>query len=129
MKALDAANKDCAAAGKEAFTVEQLPSAPDARAQLDLGRVDGYLGDFPALVYFVTNAPGNYAIVGGNYILTPYITSWAFSKENSALRDAVQKVTQEMLKDGTYAALLKKWGLEGGALPEITVNLPASKRS
>jgi polar amino acid transport system substrate-binding protein len=129
MKALDAANKDCQAAGKETFTVEQLPSAPDARAQLDLGRVDGYLGDFPALVYFVTNAPGNYAVVGGNYILTPYITSWAFSKENTGLRDAVQKVMQEMLKDGTYTALLKKWGLEGGALPEITINLPASKRS
>jgi polar amino acid transport system substrate-binding protein len=129
MKALDAANAECEAAGKPKFTVEQLPSAPDARAQLDLGRVDGYLGDFPALVYFVSNAPGSYAVVGGNYILTPYITSWAFAKDNSALRDAIQQVTQEMLEDGTYAKLLGNWGLEGGALPEITVNLPASKRS
>ena len=129
LAALDKANADCEAAGKEKFTVEQLPSAPDARAQLDLGRVDGYLGDFPALVYFVSNAPGSYAVVGGNYILTPYITSWAFSKDNTGLRDAVQKVTQEMLDDGAYVKLLGEWGLEGGALPEITVNLPASKRN
>jgi polar amino acid transport system substrate-binding protein len=128
MAALEKANGECEAAGKPKFTVEQLPSAPDARAQLDLGRVDGYLGDFPALVYFVSNAPGAYAVVGGNYILTPYITSWAFSKDNSGLRDAVQKVTQEMLADGTYVKLLGEWGLEGGALPEITINLPASKR-
>lgn len=128
MAALEKANADCEAAGKQKFTVDQLPSAPDAKAQLDLGRVDGYLGDFPALVYFVTSAPGNYAVVGGNYILTPYITSWAFSKDNTGLRDAVQKVTQEMLADGTYAKLLANWGLEGGALPEITINLPASKR-
>ena len=129
MAALEKANAACEAAGKETFTIEQLPSAPDARAQLDLGRVDGYLGDFPALVYFVSNAPGSYAVVGGNYILTPYITSWAFSKDQTDLRDAVQKVTQEMLEDGTYVKLLGEWGLEGGALPEITINLPASKRN
>jgi polar amino acid transport system substrate-binding protein len=129
MKALETANADCEKAGKAKFTVEQLPAAPDARAQLDLGRVDGYLGDFPALVYFVSNAPGSYAVVGGNYILTPYITSWAFSKDNTGLRDAVQKVTQQMLEDGTYVKLLGNWGLEGGALPEITINLPASKRN
>jgi polar amino acid transport system substrate-binding protein len=129
MKALETANAECEKAGKAKFTIDQLPSAPDAKAQLDLGRVDGYLGDFPALVYFVINAPGNYAVAGGNYILTPYITSWAFSKDNTGLRDAVQKVTQEMLKDGTYVKLLGNWGLEGGALPEITVNLPASKRN
>lgn len=129
MAALEKANAACEAAGKDTFTIEQLPSAPDARAQLDLGRVDGYLGDFPALVYFISNAPGSYAVVGGNYILTPYITSWAFAKDKSDLRDAVQKVTQEMLEDGTYVELLGEWGLEGGALPEITVNLPASKRN
>lgn len=129
MKALEKANADCKSAGKAEFTVDQLPSAPDAKAQLDLGRVDGYLGDFPALVYFVTNAPGSYAVAGGNYILTPYITSWAFSKDNSALRDAVRQTAQDMLKDGTYVDLLKKWGLEGGALPEISVNLPSSKRN
>ena len=129
MAALEKANAECEAAGKPKFTVDQLPSAPDARAQLDLGRVNGYLGDFPALVYFIANAPGNYAIAGGNYILTPYITSWAFAKDNTALRDAVQKVTQEMLEDGAYVKLLGQSGLEGGALPEITINLPSSKRN
>ena len=129
MKALEKANADCKAAGKAEFTVDQFPAMPDAKAQLDLGRVDGYLGDFPALVYFISNAPGAYAIAGGNYILTPYITSWAFSKDNSALRDAIQQTAQEMLKDGAYVELLKKWGLEGGALPEISVNLPSSKRN
>ncbi|AEQ52370.1 ABC transporter substrate-binding protein [Pelagibacterium halotolerans] len=129
MAALETANQECEAAGEEPFTIDQLPSAPDARAQLDLGRVDGYLGDFPALVYFISNAPGDYAIAGGNYILTPYVTSWAFSKEDTALRDAVQATAQAMLEDGTYRDLLAKWGLEGGALPEITVNLPASERN
>jgi polar amino acid transport system substrate-binding protein len=128
MAAVDEASKRCVSAGKAPITVEQLPSAPDARMQLDLKRVEGYLGDFPALAYMLSNYPGNYKIAGGNFLLTRYVTSWAFSKNNTGLRDAVQMVAKEMMKDGTYAALLKKWGLEGGALPEITVNLPATKR-
>jgi polar amino acid transport system substrate-binding protein len=33
-----------------------------------------------------------------------------------------------MMADGSYKTTLEKWALAGGALPEITVNLPASKR-
>lgn len=129
MAQVEAASERCVKAGKAAIRAEQLPSAPDARMQLDLRRVDGYLGDFPALVYMGQQFPGRYRIVGGNYMLTQYITSWAFAKNRSALRDAVQKATQSMLDDGTYQKLLDKWGVGGAALPAISVNLPASKRS
>jgi polar amino acid transport system substrate-binding protein len=129
MGAVEAASERCTKAGKPAIRAEQLPSAPDARMQLDLKRVDAYLGDFPALVYMGTQFPGRYKIVGGNYMLTPYITSWAFAKNRAGLRDAVQKTLQGMLDDGTYKKLLDKWGVGGAALPAISVNLPASKRS
>lgn len=128
MAAVEAASERCVKAGKPAIRAEQLPSAPDARMQVDLKRVDAYLGDFPALVYMQTQFPGRYKIVGGNYILTPYVTSWGFGKNRAGLRDAVQKVMQDMHKDGTYQKLLDKWGVGGGALPEITINLPANKR-
>lgn len=128
MTAVEAASERCTKAGKAAIKTEQLPSAPDARMQLDLKRVDAYMGDFPALVYMGTQFPGRYKIVGGNYILTPYITSWGFAKNRTALRDAVHKAMQDMSKDGTYKRLMDKWGVGGGALPEISINLPASKR-
>jgi polar amino acid transport system substrate-binding protein len=128
MAAVEAASERCTKAGRQPIRAEQLPSAPDSRVQLDLKRVDGYIGDLPALVYMGSQFPGRYKIVGGNYILTPYITSWAFPKNGTALRDAVQKATQSMLDDGTYRKLLDKWGLGGAALPAITVNMPASKR-
>ena len=96
--------------------------------QLDLKRVDAYIGDFPALVYMGAQFPGRYKIVGGNYMLTPYITSWGFAKNNTGLRDAVQKATQSMLEDGTYKKMLEKWGVGGGVLRAITMNLPSNKR-
>jgi polar amino acid transport system substrate-binding protein len=129
MTAVEAASERCTKSGKQPIRAEQLPTAPDSRMQLDLKRVDGYIGDYPALVYMGSQFPGRYKIVGGNYILTPYITSWGFGKNKTALRDAVQKATQEMLADGTYKRILAKWNLDGGALPAISINLPASKRT
>ncbi len=129
MTAVEAASERCTKAGKQPIKTEQLPSAPDARMQLDLKRVDAYMGDFPALVYMGTQFPGRYKIVGGNYILTPYITSWGFGKNRTGLRDAVQMAMQDMVKDGTYKKLMDKWGVGGGALPEISINLPANKRA
>ena len=128
MAKVEEASAACTTQGKTAIQAEQLPSAPDARMQLDLKRVDAYLGDFPALVYMGTQFPGTYSIVGGNYMLTPYITSWGFSKDSTGLRDAVKITLQEMLADGGYKAIMDKWGVGGALLPEITVNLPASKR-
>jgi polar amino acid transport system substrate-binding protein len=129
MTAVEAASERCTKAGKEPIRAEQLPTAPDSRMQLDLKRVDGYIGDFPALVYMGAQFPGRYKIVGGNYILTPYVTSWGFGKNKGGLRDAVQKATQSMVDDGAYKRIMDKWGLAGGGLQTISVNLPASKRS
>ncbi len=127
MTAVEAASVDCETAGKGAITAEQLPSAPDSRMQLDLKRVNGYIGDFPALVYMISNTPDKYVIADGNYLLVKYVTSWAFPKD-SALTGLVQETVQGMLEDGTYLAILEEWGMQGAALPEITINLPASKR-
>ncbi|MGL4287366.1 MAG: ABC transporter substrate-binding protein [Phreatobacter sp.] len=128
MTAVEQASARCLARGAPAIRAEQLPSAPDARMQLDLRRVDGYLGDFPALVYMMGQFPGRYKIAGGSYILTPYITSWGFAKNRPGLRDAVRQATQDMVADGTYRSIMARWGLEGAGLTEISINLPASRR-
>jgi polar amino acid transport system substrate-binding protein len=129
MGAVEAASDRCVKAGKQPIRAEQLPSAPDARMQVDLKRVDAYIGDLPALAYIRTQFPGKYNIVGDGYILTPYITSWGYAKNRQGLRDGMQKALQSMVDDGTYRKILDKWGMGGGALPKITINLPSSKRT
>ncbi len=129
MARVEEASAACQKSGAQPITADQLPSAPDARMQLDLKRVDAYLGDFPALAYMKSQFPGKYEIAGGNYILTPYVTSWGFSKNQPQLRDAVKKATEDMLADGSYKTIMAKWGVEGGALPAVTINTPATKRN
>jgi len=132
-KKIEAAVKEASdklvAAGKPAIEMVTLPSSSDAKMQLDLKRVDGYLNETCTLAYFMSQNPGKYGMVQeGKYILTPLITSWGFTKQNTVLRDAVQATMKAMQKDGTYAKLLQKWDLAGGALPEITINLPWDAR-
>ncbi|MFT3906886.1 MAG: ABC transporter substrate-binding protein [Steroidobacteraceae bacterium] len=127
MKTLEQASADCVNAGRAPLQVSQFPAATDAWFQLYLGRVDGYVGDYPALIAIRARTGDRYDLVGGNYIVTPYVTSWSFPK-GSPLTGQVRDAAQRLLTDGSYAKLLEKWGLSGGALPSITVNLPASRR-
>ena len=127
VEALEAVSAECVSVGAASIIIEQLPSAPDSRFQLDLGRVQGYAGDYPALVYMNASEPGRYAIVGEDDMFVSYVTSWAVKKGNP-LAHIVRDAAQSMVEDGTYASLMQKWGLSGAALDTITVNLPASRR-
>ena len=126
--AVNAASERCAARSQSKIRIDQLPAAPDARMQLDLGRADAYMGDYPALVYLSSRLPGKYRIAGGNYVFASYILSWGFGKDNLGLRNAVQAAAQAMLEDGTYQRILDRWNTGGVGLPEITINVPDSKR-
>jgi len=128
MGEVEKVSDQCVADGKGAIHVEQLPSAPDARQQLDLRRVDGYLGDFPALVYMKSQLPGKYEIVGGNYKVINYITSYGFPKDRTDLRDAFKAALDAIKADGTYDDIMTRWDLSGVSLSELTLNLPANKR-
>lgn len=44
------------------------------------------------------------------------------SKANSGLRDAIVVALQEMVDDGSYGAIFKKWGLDQNMLTKITHN-------
>ena len=132
-KKIEAAVKEgsdaAVAKGKPPIGMVMLPNSSDAKMQLDLKRVEGYLNETPTLAYLMKQKPGQFAMVGnGDYILAPLITSWGFTKENSKLRDAVQAVMTEMLKDGTYKKIMTNWELAGGMLPEITINVPWDAR-
>ena len=120
----DASDK-LVAQGKPPIEMVMLPNTADAKMQLDLGRVDGYLNETFTLVHMMKQTPGRYTMVRyGYYTLTNLATSWGFTKKDTGLRDAVQTVAQRMMDDGTFAEIARKWDLEAGMLPQITINTP-----
>jgi len=129
-KKIEAAVKEASdklvAAGKPPIEMVTLPSSSDAKMQLDLKRVDGYLNETCTLAYFMSQNPGKYGMVqDGKYILTPLITSWAL-RSRTPTCVTPSSDDERMKNDGAYLKILQKWDLAGGALPEITINMPGT---
>ncbi|MCR9086991.1 MAG: ABC transporter substrate-binding protein [Rhodobacteraceae bacterium] len=78
-----------------------------APAMLDLaaGRIDGYISDIPALLYFVRDKP-NLQVV--ERIETGEKYSFMFDKD-APLAAEVNTAITELKEDGTVAALHEKW--------------------
>ena len=45
-----------------------------------------------------------------------------FKKDNAALRDAIAGAFDQVIKDGTYDEILKKWGLVHNAVAKPAIN-------
>ena len=88
-----------------------------APAMLDLaaGRIDGYISDIPALLYYVKDKP-NLQVV--QRIETGEKYSMMFAKD-AELRDKANDVLTELKGEGMIAALHEKWF---GKAPEDTTS-------
>ncbi|NLU67196.1 ABC transporter substrate-binding protein [Streptomyces sp. HNM0574] len=111
--------KQCEKDGKKPVTVEAYETDDQARIRLKTGAVVADVADFPVAAHAA--ASGNeFEVVGEQMESAPY--GMAFAKDNSELRDAVRAGLQAIIEDGTYAKILKKWGIEDGAVSEAKIN-------
>jgi polar amino acid transport system substrate-binding protein len=116
-------SSQCEADGKDALKVTATPSDSQNQTQLRTGRVDAILNDLPTAVYISKTAgDGKYfetvdqdPINGGPYGI-------GVSKDDAALRDAMQQALQALIDDGTYGEILEAWDVTSGAVDQATVN-------
>ncbi|WP_269178557.1 ABC transporter substrate-binding protein [Modestobacter sp. VKM Ac-2979] len=114
---------ECEANGEEPLAVTATPSDSQNQTQLRTGRVDAILNDLPTAVYISQTAgDGEYfetvdqdPINGGPYGI-------GLSKDDAALRDAIQQALQSLIDDGTYDEILEAWDVTSGAVDQATVN-------
>lgn len=112
--------ENCEAKGKPAMQIVGTEGSADARTQLRQKRLDAAVQGSETLPYLMNQEPGSYAILG-----TPFTTVYqglAFAKKDTELRDAVAKAFTEMLADGSYAAVLKKWELADAKVDKLMIN-------
>ena len=89
------------------YEVKNYDSPTDAFLDLQAGRLDGVVADAPTALYYVqqnADAGLDVPILMG----VGFPQAWAFRK-GDALRDKVNDIQNEMKKDGTLAAIYKKW--------------------
>ncbi len=108
--------------GGSKVMVTQLPDDATARLQVTTGRAVADMNDFPVAAYTAKTSRGgkDFEVVGTQYEIAPY--GVAISKDLPQVRDAVKKALEQLIADGTYDTILKKYDIEQGALKTPTIN-------
>ena len=109
----------CVKAGKKAIALLKFDSGEQATAAVVLGRADATAADSPVLAYAVLKTGGKLALDGAIYGGAPY--GFPIAKK-SALAPALQSALAAIKADGTYDSILKKWGVQAGAISTFTLN-------
>ena len=115
-----AKSKACTDAGKPAISLLGFDTQDDATAAVALGRADAMSADSPVTQYAVKQSKGKLAVSGEVY--STFLYGMPIAKDNGTLGKALQAALTALQKDGTYTAILTKWGVEKGAVDTITIN-------
>lgn len=114
-------SKKCVEAGKPAVKVNAFPTQNAAVLALTSGRIDSVSGDSATNGYSANQIGGAIKNVGLTvYNDRPYY-GIAVPKD-SPLYQPLFDAMGVVMKSGAYAAILKKWGLESGAIAEPMKN-------
>jgi polar amino acid transport system substrate-binding protein len=110
----------CQAAGRAAITVPLFPSRPAGVQAVHSGRVPGFFGPLEGLRYMVSVSRGTLAMAGDFQVPNDFIGIGL--QKDSPLTPVIAAALNSLIKDGTYAAILNKWELGYGAVPEARAN-------
>jgi polar amino acid transport system substrate-binding protein len=119
---LDDANKakaTCKKAGKPAVTVLVFQDQNGANLAVSSGRAQLGFADSPVAAYQVKKTGGQFKLVGPSFANAPY--GLAMPKGNG-LDKSVLAALAVLMKNGTYTSILKKWGIQSGAITTPAIN-------
>jgi polar amino acid transport system substrate-binding protein len=117
---ITAQSTKCTNAGKQAINIQAFPDQNGANLAIADGRADIGMADSPVAVYIVQQSNGQLKLSGTPYSLVPY--GIAFPKDQTEMLKATQAALQKLIADGTYLTILKKWGVEQGAITKPVIN-------
>jgi polar amino acid transport system substrate-binding protein len=112
----------CAAAGKKDFTVQYFADNAPIFLGLANGKVDVYFGPTLSLQYDATHVPNTKLLGQISSTVVGFVTA-----KGSPLAKAVSDAVNELIANGDYTKILKKWGvLTSSGIPKSEVNPPAN---
>jgi polar amino acid transport system substrate-binding protein len=113
-----AQSKKCTAAGKPAVKLLVFPDQNGANLALQSGRAQVDFADSPIIAYQVRKL-GVQVKSGPVFGVAPY--GLALPK-NNGMGTPVLKALKELMANGTYAGILKKWQIQSAGITHPTIN-------
>jgi polar amino acid transport system substrate-binding protein len=114
-----AQSKKCTTAGKPAVTVDTYNDQNEANLAISSGHDQVGMADSPVAAYQVKQSNGQFTLVGKSYGVAPY--GIALPKGNG-MAPAVLAAVQGLIDNGTYGQIMKKWGVQAGAIKTAAIN-------
>jgi polar amino acid transport system substrate-binding protein len=111
--------KKCKSAGKPAPAVLTFPDQNGANLALTSGRADVATADSPVAAWIVKKSGGRLKLSGRPYGTAPY--GIAVPKGSGLTKPLLDAVKLSM-SDGSYDSIMRKWGLETGAIHHPAIN-------
>ncbi|MDV9190872.1 ABC transporter substrate-binding protein [Streptomyces sp. SR27] len=117
-------------AGRKGVDIKYYDNTTDYYLALQSGRIDGYLGPNPSVAHHVnsagqTESVGKFSGAGAG--LQGKIA--ATTKKDSGLVAAYAAAIDHLVENGTYAQVLKRWGLSTEAVTKSEINPPGLPRT
>jgi polar amino acid transport system substrate-binding protein len=112
--------QNCEAGGKPAIQYVPGENSIDVRNQLKQGRIDAAVQGSETLPYAQQQEAGKYRVVGDPFSIG--YQGIMFRKDDAALREAVTQHLAAMIADGSYKAILDKYGLGANAVAKPMMN-------
>lgn len=115
----------CRTAGRPVTQSTPFAGAADALTALKAGRVDGFMLSYASAVYNARQAGATFAtVLGGQFARYP--SGFAVAKSQTEVAAAFTAAFDASLKDGSYAAIMKKWNVPAEMYSDqIGLNVPA----
>jgi polar amino acid transport system substrate-binding protein len=114
-----AQNGKCKKAGKPGVGVHVYPDQNAANLAIQSGRQQVGMADSPVAAYIVKQSNGKFELSGKPYNTAPY--GIAVPKGNGMTKP-IRDALKELMSNGTYMSLLKKWNVQEGAINNPTIN-------
>ncbi|OXS37067.1 ABC transporter substrate-binding protein [Streptomyces sp. XY006] len=110
----------CAKAGKKPYDVKVYSENAATLTALQQGRIDVIMSTINGLRYQASQPAAQTTFLGEYHRLD---VGFAF-KKGSPLTKAFRAAVNELIKDGTYARILQKWGTSASAIETSRINPP-----
>ncbi|WP_442221145.1 ABC transporter substrate-binding protein [Rhizobium sp. 2YAF20] len=123
-KVIKAQAEKCSKDGKPALQVQSFTDQPTSILSVRSKRSDAFFSSQAPLTYFVSQANGQLELAGtGEKNGFDNLFQGAVLPKGSPLSPVLRDAIKELVNNGTYAAIMKKWGLENNMIKEPGINL------
>jgi polar amino acid transport system substrate-binding protein len=106
--------------GGNKMQIQRYDDQSEATQAVVLGKADAVLADSPVMAGAVKKVGGGLSLVGEVYDAAPY--GIAIPKTAGTTKEAILGAVKALVEDGTYKAILDKWGVSDGAITDPVIN-------